>query len=153
MTGRYAAGTDVTPDRSRAEVERTLARFGASAFSYGWQANAAAVQFVVDDRRIRFVLPMPDRNDPEFTRTPTGRVRSESAAFAEYEKAGRERWRALALVIKAKLAAVEAGIVTFEEEFLAHTVLPSGRTVAEEVGPQVAESYALGRVETLEIGR
>jgi hypothetical protein len=53
----------------------------------------------------------------------------------------RQRWRALALVIKAKLEAVEAGITIFEEEFLAHIVLPDGRTAGEYMVPQIEESY------------
>ena len=40
----------------------------------------------------------------------------------------RQRWRALALCIKAKLEAVECGITSFEEEFLAHVVMPNGQT-------------------------
>lgn len=62
--------------------------------------------------------------------------RTAAAATKEYEQAGRQRWRALALVIKAKLEAVGTGIVTFEEEFLAHIVLPSGRTVTQDVTPR-----------------
>ena len=36
----------------------------------------------------------------------------------------KSRWRALALVVKAKLEAVECGISTLENEFLAFIVLP-----------------------------
>lgn len=151
--GRYAAGTDVSSDRSRAEIERTLTRYGARAFSYGWQDDQAAIQFVAHERRIRFVLPLPGRDDREFTLTPTGRDRSRSAAEQAYEQAVRQRWRALALMVKAKLEGVESGIVSFEDEFLAHTVLPSGRTVAEEIAPQVSAAYLDGQVRRLEIGR
>jgi hypothetical protein len=34
---RYAKKTLVTPDRSRAEVEQTLVRYGASGFAYSWE--------------------------------------------------------------------------------------------------------------------
>jgi hypothetical protein len=34
---RYAAETTVASDRSRAEIERILERYGASSFMYGWQ--------------------------------------------------------------------------------------------------------------------
>lgn len=151
MAGQYAAGTDVSSDRSRAEIERTLTRYGASAFSYGWQEGHAAIQFEAHYRRIRFVLPLPDRHSREFTTTPTGRARAARAAEAAYEQAVRQRWRALALMVKAKLEGVASGIVSFEDEFLSHTVLPSGRTVAEELGPQVARAYEVGSVARLEI--
>lgn len=102
--------------------------------------------FVANGRQVRFVLPLPDRDAPEFTKTPTGRDRSASAANEAYEQAVRQRWRALALVIKAKLEAVDTGIVDFTSEFLAHLVLPGGggETVGEAVVPRIDEAYRTG---------
>lgn len=148
---RYAENTQVGSDRSRAEIERTLVRYGATAFSYGWDRDAAAIQFVAEERQIRFVLPLPDRDSREFTKTPTGKARTATAAETEYEKAVRQRWRALALMVKAKLEGVAAGIVTFEEEFLPHVVLPSGRTVYQEIRDDVADAYLTGAVTPLAI--
>lgn len=142
MTGRYAADTQVSSEKSRAEIERTLRRYGATAFAYAWEAETAHVAFKMAGRQIRFRLPLPDRNSPEFILTPTGRARAESAADDAYEQAIRQRWRALALVIKAKLEAVESGISTVEDEFLAHIALPDGRTVSDWLGPQLAAVYA-----------
>lgn len=144
MAPTYAAGTEVSSDRSRAEIERTLVRYGASAFSYGWEDGRAAIQFDKDGRRIRFILPLPDRDDRAFTLSPTGRARTAAAASAAYEQAVKQRWRALALVVKAKLEAVEAGIVSFEQEFMAHMVLPGGRSVYETVAPAIEHAYATG---------
>lgn len=152
MSSRYATETDVPTDRSRGEIERTLTRYGADAFTYAWDRTRAAIGFQMHGRRIRLLLPLPERSSVEFTRTATGRPRSATAAEAQYEQAVRQRWRVLALVVKAKLEAVEAGVVTFEDEWLAHTVLPSGLTVAEEVGVQVANAYATGAVSPLQIG-
>lgn len=150
---RYAENTTVKADASRAEIERTLVRYGATAFSYGWDADCAAIMFAAHGRQIRFLLPMPDRADRAFTHTPErGNVRTAAAAEAEYDKAVRQRWRALALMVKAKLEGVAAGIVTFEEEFLPHIVLPSGRTVFEEVGDDVEQAYLTGKVAPLAIG-
>lgn len=145
-TNRYAANTDVTADRSRGEIERILARYGASSFMYGWDAGRAVLAFTADGRQVRFVLPMPDRHDQAFTLTDTGRERSGTAADKAYDQAIRQSWRALALVVKAKLEAVAAGIVTFDEEFLAHFVLPGGGTVAEHVIPRVEEAYETGQL-------
>jgi hypothetical protein len=143
---RYAERTTVPSDRSRAEIERTLERYGATAFAYGWQDNVATIMFVMQGRRIRFNLPMPDRNAPEFTRTPSrGAARSAEAAATAYEQAVRQRWRALALAIKAKLEAVEAGITEFQDEFLAHIELPNGGgTVGAWMKPQLALAYERG---------
>ena len=41
-----------------------------------------------------------------------------------HEQERRRLWRALLLNIKAKLEAVESGISVFDEEFMAHIVLP-----------------------------
>ncbi len=93
-------------------------------------------------RQVRFTIPLPDLHDDRFAMTPGGRRRRSAAQmFAEYEKATRRIWRALLLVIKAKLEAVESGISEFEEEFLAHIVLPDGRTVGEFIRPEVAIAY------------
>lgn len=147
---RYAAGTDVSSDRSRAEIERTLQRYGASQFMYGYDNTRAVVGFIINNRQVRFVLPMPDPNDREFTHTPgRGQKRSPEQARAQWEQATRQRWRALNLVIKAKLEAVESGIVTFDAEFLAHLVLPNGRTVADEVVPMVETAYETNQMPAL----
>jgi hypothetical protein len=55
----------------------------------------------------------------------------------------------LALVIKAKLEAVAAGIVTFEDEFAMHMVLPNGQTVREIVLPSLEIAYSTGNVSPL----
>jgi hypothetical protein len=149
MPPRYAANTEVPIDRSKAEIEATLRRYGAAQFMSGWDETRAVLGFVIHGRQVRFVLPMPARNSHEFSRTATGRDRSTAAAQAEYEKAVRQRWRVLALVVKAKLEAVEAGVVTFEDEFLAHLVLPNGQTVGDQVRDGVRQAYASGHVPAL----
>jgi len=146
VSGRYAQDTSVPADRSRAEIERTLQRYGATAFAYGWEIGSATIMFDLNGRRIRFRMPMPDRTSAEFTRTAAGKARSETAAQDAWEKAGRQRWRALALVIKAKLEAAAAGITTVDDEFAMAVVLPDGRTVGEVVLPQIASSYTTGRM-------
>lgn len=138
----YAQNTSVSADKSRGEIERILQRYGADQFIYGWDRQQAMIQFRAEDRIVRFVLPMPDPNDRQFTHTPNrGNARSESAAHQAWEQATRQRWRALALVVKAKLEAVEAGISEFQSEFLANIVLPSGETVGDWIAPQIEYSY------------
>jgi len=145
----YAEKTGVSSENSRAEIERTLRRYNAGEFAYGWNRTSATVMFELEGRRIRFLLPLPDRDSHDFVRTPTGRERSPQAAEREYEQAVRQRWRALALVIKAKLEAVEANITTIHEEFLAHIVLPDGSTVGERTLPQLNQAYAVGELPAL----
>lgn len=142
---RYAADTQVSSEKSRAEIEAILRRYKADAFGYLSERTTAVVMFRMGGRHIKFVLPMPDPGAREFTHTPAkGQPRTAEAADAAWEQACRQRWRALALVIKAKLEAVEAGITTVEDEFLAHTVLPDGSTVGEWAKPQIALTYQSG---------
>lgn len=142
---RYAAKTTVSSEKSRAEIERTLARYGAEGFAYGWTRDSAQIAFVMNDVRIQLKLKLPDRNDREFTHHSYGR-RSESAIEQKYEQSVRQSWRALALVVKAKLEAVAAGIATFEDEFLAYIAIPGGGTVGDMMKPQIEEAYATGAV-------
>jgi hypothetical protein len=145
---RYAADTSVTVSASKAEIERIVERYGASGFMSGWNAERAMIAFAMQGRQVRFSLPMPDRTDKRFTHSSRG-PRSPETAAKEWEQACRQRWRALALVIKAKLEAVECGISVFEDEFMANIVLPDGRTVSEEVRPRIAAAYETGNMQPL----
>lgn len=141
-SSRYAAQTEVSSDRSRAEIEHTLKRYGATGFIYGWMGTSAAVGFTMKNRQIKFLLPMPDVDSKEFRLTPTGRTRRNQDHVEEaYEQAVRQRWRALSLAIKAKLEAVESGIATFETEFMAQIVLPNGKTMGDVYIPQIDHAY------------
>lgn len=144
---RYAEGTSVSVENSRMEIERTLRRYKADAFAYGSEGRRATIMFRMSDRHIRFILTLPDPADREFTQHSRG-ARTLEAAEKAWEQACRQKWRALALVIKAKLEAVSAGITTVEDEFLAHTILPDGSTVGQWVKPQLDEAYRIGAMPT-----
>jgi len=148
---KYARDTSVSVDRSKNEIESTLRRFGASSFAYGWKDGAALIEFVVNDRRIRFTMKLPDRYEKQFTHRIVYRQERENSpdmADKLWEQSCRSYWRALVLLIKAKLAAVEAGITEFESEFLSHIVVPAsagGTTTAGEwIRPQLAVAYKGG---------
>jgi hypothetical protein len=139
---KYAEKTTVSSEQSRTEIERTLKRYGATGFMYGWESSRAIIAFRAHNRMVRFELPMPDPDSPEFTHTPARRNRrSKDQQSIAYEQAVRQRWRALALAIKAKLEAVESGITDFESEFLAHIMLPDGSTVGTWARPQLEAAY------------
>lgn len=143
---RYAFNTEVNSERSRAEIERTLQRYGADRFAYMSSRTDATLGFECHGLMVRFHLPMPDPTDKAFTHTPAKNIeRSSTQAYEAWEQACRQKWRALSLVVKAKLEAVESGITTFEDEFLAHIVLPGGQTVGQQALPKVREAYASGK--------
>ena len=145
---RFAAATEVPVERSRAEIERLVNRYGATGFAYMHATGKAVIVFEMAQRRVMFELPLPRRDD--FKRTGARNLeRSPEAALAAWEQACRSAWRALRLVIQAKLEAVESGITTFEDEFLAHIVLPDGQTVSQHVRPRIAAIYSGEKMQPL----
>lgn len=144
---QYAKDTNVSVEKSRAEIETTLRKYGADQFGYAEdsQRGLAQVHFTAKERHIRFILSLPSRNEKQFQVSPRGRARrSELEAYKAWEQACRQRWRALCLCIKAKLEAVECGIAEFENEFMANIVLPGGKTVGEMMKPQIKQAYLTG---------
>jgi hypothetical protein len=131
----YAKQTTVSPEKSRVEIETTLTRYGASKFLYGWQNHQAVIAFEAKGRRIRFIVPLPEMSER------SSRGRRLPNPTGAYERETRQRWRALALAIKAKLEMVESQIATFEDEFLPYTVLPNGMTAGEWLQPQIEQAY------------
>jgi hypothetical protein len=148
----FAEKTVVSPDKSRAEIEALLRRYGATEFGSAWSADGRAlIQFSASGRLLRFELTLPSPNEKRFTLRPNSSYRLRPAALAReaHEQEVRRLWRALALVVKAKLEAVQSGITTFESEFLAHIVMPDGKTVGQHVAPTIAAAYETGRVRAL----
>jgi hypothetical protein len=143
---RYAEGTRVTPEKSQQQIAALLRRYGASSYASAWEQGRAMIAFGSEDRHVRIVLALPHPDDPEFRTTPSGRPRDPAARQTACKAEIWRRWRALALGVKAKLEAVETGIETFEEAFMAHIVLPDGRTVAEHVQPAIAHAYRTGEI-------
>lgn len=143
----YAEKTSVSVAKTKAEIEELIQKAGAGQFVSGFKENMAVIGFSISNRQIRFVLPLPDKQDKSFWSTPERRnKRSEEQAYAAWEQACRSRWRALYLIIKAKLEAVESGISTIEREFFYDVVLPDGKTIGEWMAPQVEKSYQTGNM-------
>lgn len=143
----YAEKTSVSVSRTKADIEDLVQRYGADQFVSGYKDDIAVIGFSMSGRQIRFLLPLPDKQAREYWYTPgRGQRRTEDAAHAAWEQACRSRWRALYLIVKAKLEAVEAGISTVEREFLYDIVLPDGCTAGEWMAPQIENAYQNGQM-------
>lgn len=146
---RYAATTEVPVERSRAEIESVLTKHGATSFHSGWDPGLATVGFRLKELYIRFALPIPARTDREFQRR---RVRGSwsQATEAQIDRAHdqevRRRWRALALVVKAKLEAVESKISTLEQEFLSFIVMPNNQSIGEWLADNAMRQIRAGQM-------
>lgn len=135
----YASNTDVSQERSIEEIKNNLRRFGADSFSSyeSSRHNMAGLEFEMNNRRVRFLITIPNRD--EFVKTETGRDRTTNQVNLEWEKAIRQKWRSLALIVKAKLVAVNENVVEFDQEFAMHFVTANGQTMYEQIKPKMEE--------------
>jgi hypothetical protein len=125
----YAEGTKVPVDQSRAEVEKFLTKRGAVRIFFMTEPDEFVLGFVYENLLIRFNVPIPADGRAD----TMGKVR-------------RERMRALLISIKARFAAIDSGISSFEREFMPNVVTPGGQTVAEWLQPQLRVSMERGEM-------
>jgi len=124
---RFAEGTTVAPEKTKAEIERLVATNGGKQFFAGWADDRTAViGFRASDRIVRLHLPLPEARD---------------------ERETRRRWRCLLLCLKAQFTSVETGVKTFEQAFFADIVLPNNATVYEAAHQVLAEAYRTGKMD------
>lgn len=136
----YAAQTEVPVFRSKAAIEQLLIQHGATEFISGWNESHDTLQFKMRGQLIRFVLPRPNPKDRKFNYDRSGYALSPVNRTKRIDQADRQRWRALYLVIRAKLEAIQSGIAIYEQEFLAFIVDPiSGLTVGDILVPRLQE--------------
>ena len=128
----YAEKTTVSVSKSRIEIEELIRKHGAGQFISGYSGNKIMIGFTAYGRQVRFVLEIPE-----------GKTQKDT------EQLERQRWRALLLVIKAKFEAIESGVSCFDEEFLAHIVLPDGQTAGTWLEPQIEAAYQTGEMPAL----
>lgn len=131
----YAEDTKVPVSRSQEEIRRVILKYKGGDIATAEFDQMSVVSFKAQNRRLKFVIQNPKIGVPN----NRGKVLTKSA---QVEKEQRRLWRCLLLLIKSNFEAVESGIVIFEDAFLPFIMLPSGKTVAEEIGPQIEQSYA-----------
>lgn len=149
---KFAENTTVPVEKSRAEIEQLIIRYGATHTAFMSAPGRAIICFEAKERRIMFELPLPNRDDNEFAyrKFYNGKKRNTPEQVSDaWEQACRQKWRALALVIKAKLEAVASGITTFEDEFMAHIVMPDGQTVSTHIKPRIKAAYESNTMQPL----
>lgn len=157
---RYAEGTSVPVEKSRAELEALLGKHGASQRMIATDdtAGRAIVQFRLADRMVRLEIRVTkSKLRPEDTwqsGAPSGwrswTVGRRREWMANHDaQAEREAWRRLLLVVKGKLELVADNMSTVEREFLADILLPNGSTVHEALRPQLEASYQTGAMPPL----
>lgn len=146
---RYAEGTTVSVERSKSAIERLLRDHGATGLLLAWDDRRAfsIVQFRLDERMVHMTVEEPNPDD--YLVTPKNVKRTPVQAKSAAEREHMRRWRALYLIIRAKLEMIEGGGSTAEREFMADLLLPDGTTLGAHVGPKLEAAYESGEMPTL----
>ncbi len=119
--------TTVAVEKSQADIRRMLKAHGCGSFEFGEAAingqTWAAVGFRKGVRAVRIKVPHKTP-DPHELRKKAQRAKSQErriAIVSEAEEQEAKRiWRVIAWNLKARMEAVQEGVETFEEAFLAH---------------------------------
>jgi len=147
----YAAGTSVSVQKSKFELDALLQRHGATQRGYfdDDTKGEAVVAFTLRGRQYRLVLPLPKFDSFATREVKRGHRVTKERTTPElqrklFEQASRERWRLFVLLVKAKLEVVALGITSAEHEFLADLVLPNGQGLHDALKKPVEEMYITG---------
>jgi hypothetical protein len=122
---RYAEGTTVTVDQSRAQITGILAGHGVLRMAWATEPEGDRLQFEMDGRAYRFAIARPTVD--EIHRLFPNHRDTDSKIAAEW----RRRWRANVLLLKAKLEFADGETSTVERELLPYAVMRDGRTVMD----------------------
>ena len=143
----YASGTNVSEERSRAEIQRILGRFDADQFGFMTDRSTGFAKLMFRYKAASFIfeLPLATRDDDKLRFTPRGKRRTDRQAGELAAVENRRRWRSLCLAIKAMLVGVEDGIFQFGEVFMPYMVWGDGRTTAQTLLPAVEQALQAGR--------
>jgi hypothetical protein len=136
--------TSVPVERSQGEIRKLLAKHGAGRFAFGEERDDvgqrwAAISFTYGGHAVRMRVPLKLVDERAVsTKYMRARTKSKDDIRNElYEQEEKRIWRVLAWNLKARLVAVEEGVETFEEAFLAHLVdQQTGRTIYQSLAEE-----------------
>lgn len=137
--------TEVSVEKSQGDLRKLLTKYGADRFTFGESVDLedvrwAGVEFTHDGHLVRMVAPLKPP-DEKWVRGKVQRARSktrEDFVAEHHEQEARRIWRVVFWSLKSRLVAIEEGVETFEQAFLAHLVDPaSDRTLWQHIAPSV----------------
>ena len=134
MTLPYSTAT--SGDKALGEIKKILQRFGCGKFGVmtDWDTGILIVQFEWNGARISFPANFNGyasaylKEKPYNSRMHCTRTQYEAKAL---EIGSMAVYSILRDWIKAQVTAVETGLVSFEEVFMAHVLLPNGQRLIE----------------------
>jgi ribosomal protein S6E (S10) len=139
MTSKAYAGTEVSVERTKEQLRQLLIRHKIEQLQFveDWKMGLIGVAFVrtqVTGGKTKEGQPMAVAVPIRFT-LPIAAARMTRSHYREAQWGKRERqvWRALYYYTKARLEAVEFGLETLTDAFMAHIVTGDGRTLGDHV--------------------
>lgn len=146
----YAESTKVPIEKTQADIHKLVKSQGANRYGLmeDEETGEVTIGFMIEGRQIRFRIQTAALS--AFMKTPErGLQRSRAQALQAQAQDTRSRWRSLFLAVKAKFDSIDRGIETFDQAFMAHVVLPDGKTIAEAIGPQITAMVDTGEAPRL----
>lgn len=150
-TMTYAHGTTVPVSRSRAELDELLKKHSASqrVFADDDEKGLEIVVFALAGRQYRLEVPLPKREaflifTKQINGAPRRYQRTPEDVAKVHEQACRERWRAIVLLVKAKLETIAIGLSTVEQEFFANLQTYEGKSLYEVLRHRISANYETG---------
>ncbi len=116
---KYAKYTKVSIKDTKMHVEKLLVNWGIEEFFFGTSPRGAGIGFKYKERTYKVSVPVSnDMSDRE----------------------QRQMWRIFYMSLKMELEKIDAGLISFEDQFLSQMALPDGSTIADFIKlPQNAE--------------
>ena len=116
IMARYAKNTTVPVARSKQKIEELLVSYGIEESFWGRSPRGDGVGWKYKGKVYKKNVPMPSKDNK---------------TEKQYEQEMRQRWRILYMTLKMKFEEIEAGVESFEDQFLAQMCLPDGSTVGD----------------------
>lgn len=113
---KYAKNTTVPVARSKQKIEELLTSYGIEESFLGRSPRGDGIGWKYKGKVYKMSVPVPSKDDK---------------TEKQYEQELRQRWRILYMSIKMKFEEIEAGVISFEDQFLAQMSLLDGTTVAD----------------------
>lgn len=113
---RYAKNTTVPIARSKQKIEELLVSYGIEESFSGRSPRGDGIGWRYKGKIYKMNVPVPSRDEK---------------TEKQYEQELRQRWRILFMSMKMKFEEIDAGVISFEDQFLAQMSLPDGTTVAD----------------------
>lgn len=107
---KYARNTDVPVRNTKMHIEKLLIDWGIQEFFFGTSPRGEGIGFKYKNNVYRISVPVPEDGS---------------------EQTKRQMWRILFMSLKMKLEEIDAGLITFDDQFLSQKALPDGSTVGE----------------------